>query len=262
MSDAELQTEPPPGMSWGLGSFLFEKAFAELAAGLRLMFWGLLLQIAAGGVFLLGLALIGLKMPPRGLIFFACVTFVLLGVGVLVLLWGEQKCLHLKLPLGMTKSLPGHRWLRAAYACHLAGILGSLFRRMVPGPARKWVTLLTGPVQLLGFVFLLLFLRKLADVMARTDLKRLIDAIFALIAAGVVCVVVIAAGRELDQIVAKRTALAILIGCGGLSLLSALAVLTSYLVLLWRMSTAVAGFSQFLAAAAPPDLAGDEPSEM
>jgi len=262
MSDAELETEPPPGMSWGLGSFLFEKAFAELAAGLKLMFWGLLLQIGGGAVFLLGMALTRLKMPPHGWMVLGPVVFVLFGIGAIVLIWGEQKCLHLKLPLGMTKSLPGHRWLRVAYACHLAGILGRLFHRMVPGPARKWVTLLTWPVQLLGFVFLLLFLRKLADVMARTDLKRLIDVTFALIAAGIVCVVVIAAGRELDQFVAKRTALAILIGCGGLSRLSALAVLTSYLVLLWRMSSAVGDFSKFLAAAAPPDLAGDELSEM
>jgi len=262
MSEADLETEPPPGMSWGFGSFLFEQAFAELALGLKLLFWGLLLWVLGGGVLFMGMALTGLKMPPQGLMVLAPVALILMGVGAILLIWGEQKCLHLKLPLGMTKSLPGHTWLRAAYACHLAAILGRVGRQLVPGPARKWVNLLTVPVQLLGFVFLLLFLRKLADVLARADLKRLIDTIFALMAAFVVCVLVIATGRELDQVVAKRAAVAILLGCAGVSVLTLLATLTSYLVLLWRMSTAVGQFSKFLAAAAPPELAGDEESEM
>jgi hypothetical protein len=261
MSDADLETQPPPEMSWGFGSFLFEKAFAELALGLKLLFWGAMLWVLGGGVIALGVALT-LKMPKQGLIFFMPVALIAMGVGAILLIWGEQKCLHLKLPLGMTKSLPGHKWLRLAYACHLAGILARVGRQLVPNPARKWVNLLALPVQLLGFGFLLLFLRKLADVMGRADLKGWIDAIFALSAASIASAVVIAFGRDLDHFVAKRMAVTILLGCFGLSLLSALAALISYLVLLWRMSTAVGEFSKFLAAAAPPDLDGDEAGQM
>jgi hypothetical protein len=261
MSDVELVTESPPELSWDVGSFLFEKAFADLALGLKMLFWGVLLWVLGGGVMLLGWALTGLKMPKQGLIFFVPIALMAMGSGAILLIWGEQKCLHLKLPLGMTRSLPGHRWLRAAYACHMAVVLSRIVRLFMPAQARKWaqkwITLLTIPVQLLGFAFLLLFLRKLADVLARADLKRLIDGIFALSAAAMICLLVCATGRELNQVVAKGTAMAILMSCAGLLVLSAPAALAAYLLLLWRMSAAVGDFSRFLAAA-PPDLGGDE----
>src|SRR5436190_10862569 len=107
MSDANLEMEASPGLSWGIGSYLFERAFGNLAWGLKWLFWGTVLVL--GGFVLIP------ALPP--------VAMTALGVGWLVLLVGEQRCLHLKLPLGMTRSLPGQLWLRAAYACHLAGIL-------------------------------------------------------------------------------------------------------------------------------------------
>src|SRR5262245_57770008 len=97
MSDAGMEVEPAGGLSWGLGSYLFEKAFAELASGLRWMFWGLLLQLVGGGILLLGLAAAGFR--PQGMMLFLPIALLSLGVGGLVVLWGEQKCLHLKLPL-------------------------------------------------------------------------------------------------------------------------------------------------------------------
>jgi hypothetical protein len=187
------------------------------------------------------------------------VGFTLLGVGSLVVLWGEHRCLHLKLPLGMTRSLPGHRWLRAAYACHLGGVLGKLGRSLLPPGMRVWAKLATLPVQVLGFVFLLLFLRKLADVIARGDLKRLIDVMFGLVALTLICGAVIAGRRELAQLLPHYLLAPTLVCCWSVSPLSFLGAVTSYLVLLRRMSAAVAGFASFLAS--EPFLASDPPDE-
>jgi hypothetical protein len=260
MSELKLETEDSPGLSWGFGSFLFEKAFGELAAGLRWMFWGLLLQIGGGALALPGIVLIAAKQPVAAM-FFLPVGLTAAGVGGLVVLWGEQKCLHLKLPLGMTESLPGRRWLRLAYACQLGAILGRFLKNLIPKP---WRTFILGPLQLLGFIFLLLFLRKLADVIARTDLKRLIDLIFVLVAAMLVCLVLIAGGAEvakaLPKLLPKVVWLGLMAGCLGVSGLAFLGVIASYLVLLRRMASAVQSFAEFLASGPDPDTIEPNPS--
>lgn len=232
--------ETSSGLSWGMGSFLFEKAFGDLAAGLRWMFWGLLLWL--GGVSILGVAALGFKRAP-GLLFLLPIGLIAWGIGGLVIVWGEQRCLHLKLPLGMTKSLPGHAWLRAAYACHLASILIRFFGRgFLPKAASGPLTVL---LPLVGCFFLLLFLRKLADVIARTDLRRLIDVVFGLAAVVLFCGLVFTAGWQLRPAPPMRAMI-----CGvsfGLATLTFLAVTACYVVLLWRMATAVKGFAEYLA---------------
>jgi hypothetical protein len=156
------------GMDWGVGSFVFEAAFEKLATALRWMFWGMLLQVfgaAAAGAplaaIMLGIPGLSPKLVLPGI--------VAILVGGIVLLIGEQKCLHLELPLGMTRSLPGHNWLRAAYWCHLGSWLLRMARRFFD---RRLVSVVLLPMQLAGFAFLLLFLRKMADVLARRDFER------------------------------------------------------------------------------------------
>jgi hypothetical protein len=232
--------EASSGMSWGFGSFLFEKAFANLAAGLSRMCWGLLLQLAGGFV-----ALIAILLSPvqPGALFLLPVALTAAGVGGLVVLWGEQTCLHLKLPLGMTKSLPGYGWLRAAYGCHL----GSLFARV----ARRWLprgvgALLTLPLELLGFVFLLLFLRKLAGIIERPDLRKLIDAIFGMGAVASLSLAMLTAGSVAGDSVPRQLAVPLAIGLTGTAALAVLGAVAFYAVLLWRMAAAAADLAKFL----------------
>ena len=265
MSDAELAAESSAPLSWGLGSFLFEKAFAELSSGLKWMFWGLLLQLVGGGLLAVGLLPVGLLLaqqavPAQALFVFLPVAFLALGVGGLVVLWGEQKCLHLKLPLGMTPSLPGHRWLRAAYFCHLGGLLMRIGRRLLPRNIQKWTAIVALPVQVLGFVFLLLFLRKLADVLVRHDLKRLIDAIFGLVVAALVCGVIVVTGKQWDQALPRQIGLPLVQTCFAVSLLSFLGAIGSHLILLRCMSAAVRSFAQFLATHPELEAVETEPS--
>src|SRR6187399_2126384 len=123
-----IESEPADGLGWGFGSFLFQGAFAELSKGLRWMFWGLVLQVIGWTSLLagFGLALHGLVgIPLRIMILGGGITML---AGSLGLIWGEQKCLHLELPLGMTHALPGRRSLQVAYWCHMGGILARLFR--------------------------------------------------------------------------------------------------------------------------------------
>jgi hypothetical protein len=238
--ESDDSAEAPTGMSWGFGSFLFEKAFANLAAGLSRMCWGLLLQLAGAGVALLAILLAPIQ---PGALFLLPVALTAAGVGGLVVLWGEQTCLHLKLPLGMTNSLPGYAWLRAAYGCHLASLLARVARRWLP---RGLGSLLTLPLELLGFVFLLLFLRKLAGIIERPDLRKLIDAIFALGAVASLCFAVLAAGRMVDDSIPRQLALPLALGLVGTAVLTLLGAVAFYAVLLWRMAAAAAGFAKFL----------------
>ncbi len=253
----DIQSEASPGIPWGFGSLLFEKAFADLAAGLARMFFGLLLQLAGGAVLIVGLALAAGQPRAAALAICLPIALVALGVGGLVVLWGEQTCLHLKLPLGMTKSLPGLMWLRAAYFCHLGSIFSRLARRWLP---RGVGSLITMPLELLGFVFLLLFLRKIANILARRDLERLIQVIFGLGAVTALCAAVLAGGHSMRSEIPRQVLAPLVLGAGALAGVTFLAALAAYAMLLWRMAAAARDFSQFLASEPDMDLPAEEPA--
>jgi hypothetical protein len=244
------------GLDWGLGSFLLRGAFANLAQGLRWMFWGLVLEVAGGGLLLSALA--ARHGLPRQLL----ASALLVGggtwmAGSLFLIWGEQKCLHLKLPLGYTDALPGRDWLRGAYWCHMGGILARLLRGVAGKGPLRWVTL---PVTLLGFVFLLLFLRRIAGAIVRLDLVRLIDAIFLMSAgaagSGALLVLNKAAVWGLVQALGRPAGAGLVL----LPLVLAVGTVVSYAILLWRMSFAAAEMAQFLASAEIPLPDADAPA--
>jgi hypothetical protein len=236
------------GLSWTMGSFLFEEAFGKLASALRWMFWGLVLQLVAlTTLFVILTFVLRLEAPPAAILALSPVMM-LAGIGSLVLVWGEQRCLHLTLPLDMTRSIPGHGWLRAAYWCELAAIL-LRFVRNIPLPLKPRTIAL--PLEILSMFFLLFFLRRIAIAIDRTDLRRMIHAIFALaaVAAGLLAAAAIA--------VALRRQITPLpgISLGGLALLVSASVPVMFAVLLWRMGTAVRVFGEFLATVAAEEAA-------
>jgi hypothetical protein len=104
------------------------------------------------------------------------------------------------------------------------------------------------PLQFLGFVFLLLFFRKLADVLARHDLRRLVDWIFAMAIGGFLVFGLLAAEAFLDvgmlRMLPRPAGIVLL----ALPLVLFAATMASYIVLLRRMASAAATFARFLAA--------------
>jgi hypothetical protein len=239
------------GLSWTMGSYLLEEAFGKLASALRWMFWGLVLQLVAlAGFVAVALSFFPGKPPPPAVIFAMSPVMMLAGIGGLVLFWGEQRCLHLTLPLDMTRAIPGHGWLRAAYWCELAAILLRFFRG-VALPIRPRAIAL--PLEILSLFFLLFFLRRIATAIDRSDLRRLIHAIFTLAGAAlglfVVTAVAIAFRRQITPLPG--------IALGGIALLVLASVPVTLAVLLWRMGTAVRLVGEFLATAAAEEAASD-----
>jgi hypothetical protein len=235
MSAASTTAEPFDSF---LGSFLFHKAFAELATGLRWMFWGLVLQLV-GGAALASVPLMALGGVPAAVLTFLPVVLMLWGTGGMVLVWGQHKCLHLTLPLGMTHLLPGRNLLRTAYWCLLGGFILRFARAWIPrGPLRMAAV----PLELASLVLLLLFLRKIAGAIMRDDLRRFIDLIFALGVAAAASLAALAAVTRLDVKPGPLVALGLLVLAAAL----VLSVPICYAVLLWRMGTAARGFAEFL----------------
>lgn len=249
------ESEDADGLGWTFGSFVFETAFAKLATSLRWMFWGLLLQIVGAAIAAAPLATALMGLAPLNA---AAVLpgLVAMTVGGIVLIIGEQKCLHLELPLGMTRSLPGHGWLRGAYWCHLSSWLLRLARNWL---GRGPVSLVLLPLQLIGFVLLLLFLRKTADVLARNDLRRLVDIIFAMAGGAIFAAVLIAADRILSLGIFKLLPVFASLALLALPILLFVMMMGAYAILLWRVASAAAGFARFLGQETDPAASGDEP---
>jgi hypothetical protein len=139
--------------------------------------------------------------------------------------------------------------------------LGSIFSRL----ARRWLprgvgSLITLPLELMGFVFLLLFLRKIANILARRDLERLIQVIFTLVAVVALAAAVLAGGHALRGEIPRHVLAPLVLGVGSLGGLTFLAAVAAYAVLLRRMAAAALDFSQYLAMDPDADWAEDEPA--
>jgi hypothetical protein len=249
--------EEAAGLGWTFGSYVFQDAFTKLGTAFRWMFWGLLLQLAgaafAGGP-LMALMFARAKFNPK----LVLPGILAMAIGGIVLLIGEQKCLHLELPMGMTRSLPGHRWLRAAYWCHLGSWLLRMGRRFLD---RGIVAAVLLPLQLAGFVFLLLFLRKTADVLARRDLKWLVDVIFVVAGLTVLSGASLAAEVFLKLEILKAFPPFLRLVFLVLPIVLFVAATGAYVVLLGRMASAATAFAKYLKEADGADPAHDDDQE-
>jgi hypothetical protein len=102
------------------------------------------------------------------------------------------------------------------------------------------------PLQFIGFFFLLLFLRKTADVIARQDLRRLVDAVFAMALGAFLTFGLLAAEAFLHIGLLKTLPRA----AGGVLLVFPIllfaATVGTYVILLGRMASAIASFAKYL----------------
>jgi hypothetical protein len=251
------ETEEPGGLDWSFGSYVFQEAFVRLSTSLWWMFWGLVMQLFGAALAIAPIATTILKLGNANP---ALVVpgVLLMVVGGIVLLVGEQKCLHLEVPLGMTRSLPGHGLLRGAYWCHLGSWLLRLAKHWI---GRGPMSLMVLPLVLAGYILLLLFLRKTADVLARGDLKRLVDLIFlfggSAFMIGLLWVAEVGLQLGLLKVLPRSAALALL----GLPI--GLFVLTTglYAILLSRMASAASAFATYLATIEAPESSDSDEDE-
>jgi hypothetical protein len=226
-----------------LGGILLYRVFEELGAALRWMFWGLMLQLFAAALLLSGLPLLAMKQPAPVFVAALSVGMLLWIIGSFVVLRGQFKCLHLQLPPGFAGGLPGRRWIQLAYFCELGSILLRLARNWV---GRGVLGLIILPLELLSLIFLLLFLRKTADIIARTDLRRWIDFVFGCLAVTIVSGLSLPILRHFQDELGKPTAAVIgLIGFACFAF-SSLGGIVGYSVVLWRMGTAAKAFGAHL----------------
>lgn len=239
-----FNTSEAPGLPWQFGSLVSAGAFFKLAVALRLIFWGLTLQLGIGT--LAGCIILVGRGMPQMLGVLLPVGFLGVAVGIYLVSWGEHRCLKLRLPPGTTRTLPGHGWLRVAYWTLLSSFILQLVPNLVnPAAVRVGSSFL----HTASLVCLLLFLRRVAVVIDRHDLRRFIDVIFAM-GAIVFAVCAILAALALNVRLTPRMVLPIL----GIVAACTTIASTCYVILLWRMGTAVREFGQFLASENAQDM--------
>lgn len=225
------------------------KALEQHASGLKLSLYGLLLM-AAG---LLGLLtmLIGplLKVERNALGWTVGLGVMLAIVGGFVNMWGKYRCFEFPIPLS-------GRWLlNVAIWCDGIMLATRFFSRMIP--MFKVFRLAEPILVLVGLVFFLLFLRSLADVIHRADLKRLANYVLAGLGISLVTIPFLIVGVALR---AKAPGVALpLLGVVCISLVSMALTLGLYARLLWQMSHGLADFAKYLRAA-EDHLGADEDS--
>jgi hypothetical protein len=212
------------------------KALEQHASGLRLSLYGLLLMV--GGMLGLLILLLGplLNIEPNAIGWILGLSVTLAVTGSFVNIWGKYRCFEFPIPLS-------GRWLLSvAIWCDGIMLTTRFVSRMIP---MLKVFRLAEPVLLVvGLVFFLLFLRSLADVIHRADLKR--SAIYVLVGLGmsILTIPLFVVGAAFR---AKAPGLAFpLLGILFLSLGSIVLTMGLYARLLWQMSHGLADFAKYL----------------
>lgn len=224
------------------------KALEKHASGLRLSLYGLLLMVA-GLMSLAGLLVAPLLNLPGNLLGRMFGLGVMLAIiGSFVNIWGKYRCFEFPIPLS-------GRWLLSvAVWCDGIMLTTRFMSRMIP--LLKVARFAEPLLFLMSLVFFLLFLRSLADVIHRADLKR--SVLYVLVALGSATLGTVAFlgfGLALKAKVPGLgipTLIASTVGLIGIALTVGL-----YARLLWQMSHSLADFAKYLRAA-EENLDGDD----
>lgn len=244
--------EQPPGDAphpdnEPLSPHLLELSHATLgclAHALGWMFWGLMVQMAALGVVglavYLGAPAVGWAKPlwMLGIFSFA--------VGGLVVLRGQWQCYDLPLPDFFGLTLPGQRCLRASFWSHMGAYVVELARTALPQWSPGTLRVLLGGASTL---LLVLFLREMARVLGRSDLRRQCDQTLGLaVGGGAALLGVFVCGILLEWHWGAVDSPAELAGVcvAVLGVAAILASVPSYVSLLWQMREGVLDFQQHL----------------
>lgn len=217
---------------------VYAKAFKTLARGLWLTLAGIAVAMVGGLVFVVPLLLSGFGLNLQGLARPILVTAgVCLTVSLLLNLWGKYTCFELQQPLEFGQRLPGHRYLQIAFWCEALSFILKTSARTLGVIQLRWLVL---PLAIISQITFLLFLRKVADVIERPDLKRRIDYLGTAVAGAVVSFGL--------AVIAKRAGLGPVVPFASMSVsgLLILVAMVGYLVLLAQMALAAGAFARYL----------------
>jgi len=215
------------------------KALQHHASGLRLSLYGMLLTLC--GLVALLIWFIGpvLDLPRNALTWAIGPAAILAIIGAFVNMWGKYRCFEFPIELS------GRWMLNVAIWCDGIMLTTRFFSRMIP---LLKVARLAEPVLLLaGLVFFLLFLRSLADVIQRADLKRSALQVLVSLGVGILAVAMLLVGAAVRTQVpglAVPMLIALIVSLLSLALTTAL-----YARLLWKMSHGLDDFAKYLLAA-------------
>lgn len=216
---------------------VYAKAFRTLARGLWLSLGGMALVVVAALIFGLPLVLPAVPILKDASKQIVVTATVVLAVGAVLSLWGKWTCFELQQPLEMGQRLPGHRYLQAAFWCEVLSFVLKTSARALGVAQLKALNL---PLAIVSQIAFLLFLRKVADVIDRPELKRRVDLIGMAAAGSTLAMEGLFIAR-----VAKLGPAAMLgfIAASGLLLLI---TLVGYVVLLAQFALASSAFARYL----------------
>ncbi|WP_425615013.1 hypothetical protein NA78x_004901 [Anatilimnocola sp. NA78] len=217
---------------------VYAKAFATLSRGLWLTLCAIVFAFLALLVFLAPLLVArqGIDVKPFSKHILVAAG-VLASISLILNLWGKWLCFELQQPLELGHRLPGHRYLQIAFWCEVLSFVLKTSARTL-GVAQ--LKMLIFPLTIVAQIVFMLFLRKIAVVIERPDLKRRIDYL-----AWAVSISILAFGTAYlsrSQGISPKLTLAAL----AISFLLFIASMLGYMVILAQMALAASAFSRYL----------------
>jgi len=166
-------------------SYVYSKALDALARSLWLILagWVVLIPAVAGMLLMMAAERWKWDFPGEKLVNGSWPWLAI--AGGLLNLYGKYSCFELSKPLELGRPLPGARHLTVALYSDLASVVVRLVGRSLQqiGP----VKLLAFPLQVLGQVMFLLFLRKMAEVVHSHWLRWLLNVVLFSLGVSIVC---------------------------------------------------------------------------
>lgn len=214
---------------------VYAKAFTTLARGLWLTLGGAVAALIALGIFVLPLALKAGRVDVNAKQFLV-IAGVFAVIAIVLNLWGKWTCFELQQPLELGQRFPGSRYLQTAFWCEMLSFILKTSARTLGVAQLKFLNL---PLAIISQVAFLLFLRKMADVIDRPNLKRQIDALLVTIGGSGAAFGAAFALKQQGNPGASLIAICFCLACF-------VAALIGYMAVLAQMALAVGSFSKYL----------------
>jgi|GEM_PF-6440382 len=218
------------------GASIYAKALDSLARSLWIIFAGWMLLVPSTVAFFVLLWADRQKWDFAGEAPLKMIWPWMAIVGALLNLYGKYSCFELRQPLEFGQPLPGARSLSIAFYSDMAAALIRLIARGAWAKFRLYAL----PLHIAGQIMFLLFLRKIADVVGRHGLRRLVD--FTLITFVLACV----CGGTAFVLIPARANPFLFLGLGLAGLVFLICTTVAYLLALAQLACALGRFANYL----------------
>ena len=244
-----------PGLSLAnlLENTVYAKALDALARSLWIIFAGWSLLVPAIGIMIVQMVADKNKwdFPGEELLKMSWPWLAI--AAALLNLYGKYNCFELRQPLEFGQPLPGAKQLSISF---YADITATLIRFVAKGAWKSKIGWLATPFYLIGQIMFLLFLRKMADVVERHWIKRLIDCVLASL-----LLTILSGGGALALLLGQVRNPFLLLGSGLATVIFTLLTTAGYLLILVQLALALGSFAGFLRESAFDELSDDEADE-